>query len=357
MERVSGGFMLRGSTVLATAMLFLLAAPLASACLDTEPQRIWENQAPPAAEGLSPDKDGSIRTTVDIAFIGQQTARFMLWRAMLGENLTEAQIKDEIDRAMIENGSNPDWPSFDTIVASGPNGAIPHGDPENNGAGPRQVAPGDVVVVDLGSRHNDWVSDITRTYVLGEPNETVLDAYMTVYEAQNLTFPIIEAGTQAWTLDNLAREYIKSKGYGEYFIHSLGHGFGVCVHERPLISSGTDDPLFGLTWNQDVLTNIDAITIEPGIYIPEMEFGIRIEDDFLVDNGGSEFLSEMIPRDADWFIILEGDYDPVEEGVPWLEVEDDSSVMDDEKSLPWFGAPLQMLMPIALAAILLRRNE
>jgi len=341
---------------IAWMMLALLLLPQASACLDTEPQRIWENQAPPAAEGLSPDKDGAIRETVDIAGIGQHTARFMLWRAMMGENLSEAQIKEEIDRAMIENGSNPDWPSFDTIVASGPNGAIPHGDPENHGAGPRIVTAGDVVVVDLGARVDDWVSDITRTYVLGEPTETELDAYMTVYEAQNLTFPIIEAGTQAWTLDNLAREHIKSKGYGEYFIHSLGHGFGVCVHERPLLSSGADDPLFGMTYNQDFLTNIDAITIEPGIYITELEFGIRIEDDFLVNNGGSEFLSENIPRDADWFIISEDDYDALEEGVPWL-AQDADDENPENKSMPWYGAPLEMLMAISLAAILLRRKE
>jgi len=158
-------------------------------------------------------------------------------------------------------------------------------------------------------------------------------------------------------LDNLAREYIKSKGYGEYFIHSLGHGFGVCVHERPLLSSGVDDPLFGLTYNQDFLTNIDAITIEPGIYIPEMEFGIRIEDDFLVNNGGHEFVSEIIPRDAEWFIILEGDYDPVEMGVPWIEVSSGEGEEDESNSIPWFGAPLEMLLTIGLAAVLLRRQD
>jgi len=344
------------SALVCSLLVGLLLLPQASACLDTEPQRIWENQAPPAAEGLSPNKDAAIRETVEISKIGQETARFMLWRAMMGENLSEAQIKDEIDRAMIDNGSNPDWPSFDTIVASGPNGAIPHGDPDNNGAGPRIVGPGDVVVVDLGARVDDWVSDITRTYVLGEPTETELDAYMTVYEAQNLTFPIIEAGTQAWTLDNLARQYIESKGYGEYFTHSLGHGFGVCVHERPLLSSGADDPLFGMTYNQDFLTNIDAVTIEPGIYIEDLEFGIRIEDDFLVNNGGAEFVSETIPRDAEWFIIKEGDYDPVETGVPWIKVGGEEPDMD-EKTMPWFGAPLEMILTLGLAAIILRRLE
>ena len=102
------------STLLCGLLVGILLLPQASACLDTEPQRIWDNQAPPAAEGLSPNKDGAIRETVEISKIGQETARFMLWRAMMGENLSEAQIRDEIDRAMIENGSNPGWPSFDT---------------------------------------------------------------------------------------------------------------------------------------------------------------------------------------------------------------------------------------------------
>jgi Xaa-Pro aminopeptidase len=125
----------------------------------------------------------------------------------------------------VENGSNPLWPSFSTIVASGANGAIPHGDPENDGAGPKQVLPGDVVVIDLGGRVNDWVSDVTRSYVIGgTTNATVLKAYMAVHDAQNLTFPLIEAGTPAWALDDIARTHIEEQGFGDEFIHSLGHG-------------------------------------------------------------------------------------------------------------------------------------
>ncbi|MGB1461989.1 MAG: M24 family metallopeptidase, partial [Candidatus Poseidoniaceae archaeon] len=158
-------------------LLMLLLAPAASAC-ETEVARLIDGEAP-SPEGLSPAKDAAIREATTIAEFGQETARWMLWRVLMGEEFTEAEIAEEIDRAMIRNGSNPIWPSFETIVASGPNGAIPHGDPEHHGAGPRIVQPGDVVVVDLGARVQDWVSDVTRTYVIGgTDNETIIKAYM-----------------------------------------------------------------------------------------------------------------------------------------------------------------------------------
>ena len=164
---------------LVVGVLALLLMPAAAAC-ETEVARLIEGE-PPAPEGLSPAKDNAIRETTTIAEIGQAHARWMLWRVLMGEEFTEAEIRDDIDRVMVENGSNPDWPSFGTIVASGPNGAIPHGDPENEGAGPRIVQPGDVVVVDLGARVDDWVSDVTRTYVIGgTDNQTIIDAYLSL---------------------------------------------------------------------------------------------------------------------------------------------------------------------------------
>ena len=301
--------MVSGSIRMALVILvtsLLIVTPSVMAC-ETEVANALEGRFP-SPTGISPDKDDSIRESVRLAGIGQETARFMLWRVLMGEEFTEAEIAQEIDRAMIDNGSNPNWYSFDTIVASGANGAIPHGDPENNGAGPKLVEVGDVVVVDLGARVNDWVSDITRSYSVGPTdNETIIEVYMAVYDAQNLTFPVIEAGTPAWLPDDIARTHIEEQGYGEYFIHSLGHGFGICVHEPPLLSGGTDDPLFGMSYNQQPLMVYDAITVEPGIYLDGW-FGVRIEDDFLVNQEGHEFLSEDLPRDLDWFMIEEDDY-------------------------------------------------
>ena len=299
---------MRGVALLLVGLM--LCAPVASAC-ETEAANALLGKFP-SPTGISADKDESIRESVRLASIGQETARYMLWRVLMGETFTELEIAQEIDRSMEDNGSNPEWKSFDTIVASGANGAIPHGDPENNGAGPKIVEIGDVVVVDLGARVNDWVSDVTRSYVVGPTtNETIIEVYMAVYDAQNLTFPVLEAGTPAWLPDDIARTHIEDQGYGDNFIHSLGHGFGVCVHEPPLLSSGTDDPLFGLSYNQQPLAVWDALTVEPGIYLDGW-FGVRIEDDFLINQEGHEFLTAELPRDLDWFIIEEGDYEALE---------------------------------------------
>ena len=330
-----------GRPVLLAGVLVLLvcSAPTAAAC-ETEVANALEGKFP-SPTGISPDKDNSIREAVRLASIGQHVGREMLWQVLMGANLTERQVADEIDRAMIENGSNPQWPSFSTIVASGANGAIPHGDPENDGAGPKQVMMGDVVVIDLGGRVNDWVSDVTRTYVIGgTTNATVLKAYMAVHDAQNLTFPLIEAGTPAWALDDIARTHIEEQGFGEHFIHSLGHGFGVCVHEPPLLSGGTDDPLFGLSYNQQPLAPYDAITIEPGIYLDGW-FGIRIEDDFLVNQESHEFLTADLPRDLDWFMIQRDDYDPSMAFTP-------PETEEEARALP---SPLGMLEIVGLVGL------
>lgn len=325
------------------ALLLVAAVPTSTAC-ETEIGRI------PSPTGISPNKDDSIRETVRISKVGQETARYMLWEVLMGANYTEKEIAEAIDASMIAEGSNPNWNSFDTIVASGANGAIPHGDPDNNGAGPKQVMPGDVVVVDLGARVNDWVSDITRTYVVGETeNFTIIDSYMAVYDAQNLTFPVIESGTPAWVPDDIARSHITERGYGDLFIHSLGHGFGVCVHEPPLLSSGADDPLFGLKYNQQPLMVWDAVTIEPGIY-HDGWFGIRIEDDFLVNGDGHEFLSADIPRDLDWFMIRPGDYSNVSE-----EPQDEGTSQGG--ALPAVGLVETLMLTAVVAALSPRRTD
>jgi len=214
------------------------------------------------------------------------------------------------------------------------------------------VQIGDVVVVDLGARVNDWVSDVTRSYVVGgTTNETIIKAYMAVYDAQNLTFPLIEAGTPAWALDDIARTHIEEQGFGENFIHSLGHGFGVCVHEPPLLSGGTDDPLFGLSYNQQPLAPYDAITIEPGIYLDGW-FGIRIEDDFLVNQEDHEFMTADLPRDLDWFMIEPDAYDismafnpPVEESI------------DSNQFLPVPLGLVEILCLVGLAGLRQDRTE
>ena len=333
---------------IAYMFVLILLSPMAIAC-ETEVERALNGWFP-SPTGISPDKDESIRETNRIASIGQDVARFQLWRVLNGVELTERQIADEIDRSMIENGSNPNWPSFETIVASGSNGAIPHGDPENRGAGPKIVEIGDVVVVDLGARVNDWVSDVTRTYIVGgTTNETIISSYMAVYDAQNLTFPVIEAGTPAWVPDDIARTHITEQGYGDLFIHSLGHGFGVCVHEPPLLSSGSSDPLFGLSYNEQPLMVYDAITVEPGIY-HDGWFGIRIEDDFLVNADGHEFLTADLPRDLEWAMITFEDY--TDESVKKVGGDE-----DDSSFLPYPAGIVEIVVLSAIVVAIRREEE
>ncbi|MGY8729142.1 MAG: M24 family metallopeptidase [Candidatus Poseidoniales archaeon] len=343
---------MRGVAVLLIGLL--LCTPLVSAC-ETEAANALIGKFP-SPTGISPDKDDSLRETARLAGIGHETARHMLWRVLMGETFTELEIALEIDRSMEDNGSNAEWKSFDTIVASAENGAIPHGDPENNGAGPKIVEVGDVVVVDLGARVNDWVSDVTRTYIVGPTtNETIIEVYMAVYDAQNLTFPVIEAGTPAWLPDDIARTHIEDQGYGEYFIHSLGHGFGICVHEPPLLSSGTDDPLFGLSYNEQLLAVWDAVTVEPGIYLDGW-FGVRIEDDFLVNQEGHEFLTADLPRDLDWFMIEKDDYEALEWHNENSEDEDAGGISEILPA-PVNGIESIMLLTLVAAALGRSRDE
>ena len=151
-------------------------------------------------------------------------------------------------------------------------------------------------------------------------------------------------------LDGGSQQIGRSVVFGEGPV-SLGHGFGVCVHEPPLLSSGYDEPLFGLTFNNEPLLPTDAITIEPGIYLDGW-FGIRIEDDFLVDADGHEFLTSDLRRDLEYAMIMMEDYDPL----PWH----DPMAGDEESAdriLPLPIGIIDVLMMAAVAALLARRNS
>ena len=151
--------------------------------------------------------------------------------------------------------------SFDTIVGSGENGALCHAIP-----GERHLQNGDLVVLDFGSKVNGYCSDMTRTIAMGKPCDKLIQIYDIVREAQQRALNALKPGITGKELDAVARDYIASKGYGECFGHSLGHGFGLEVHEAPnasTVSTYTLEP--GMT-----------ITVEPGIYIEGLG-GVRIE--------------------------------------------------------------------------------
>ncbi|MDK2870349.1 MAG: Xaa-Pro dipeptidase [Pyrococcus sp.] len=190
------------------------------------------------------------------------------------EGKREREVAAKVEYLMKMNGAEK--PAFDTIIASGHRSALPHGV-----ASDKRIEKGDLVVIDLGALYNHYNSDITRTIVVGSPNEKQREIYEVVLEAQKRAVKAAKPGMTAKELDSIAREIIKEYGYGDYFIHSLGHGVGLEIHEWPRISQ----------YDETVLKEGMVITIEPGIYIPKLG-GVRIEDTVLITENGAKRLTK-----------------------------------------------------------------
>jgi len=152
------------------------------------------------------------------------------------------------------------------IIAGGPNGALPHAQVSN-----RKFANGDLIVVDLTLRYKGYVSDATRTFGLRKISDNAKQVYEIVKESQKLGLRSVKPNASCKLIDDACREYIKKQNYDQFFIHSTGHGIGLEVHELPIISQKSTTKL-----KQNM-----AITVEPGIYIPN-KFGVRIEDSLIV---------------------------------------------------------------------------
>ena len=182
--------------------------------------------------------------------------------------LTEQQIRVELETYMLTHGA--DAISFDSIIASGPNGANPHAQP-----GERRVQKGDMIVMDYGAGYPDYHADMTRTVVLGEPSEEQRKVYDIVRLANETCAAAIKPGIRGKEIQDLAVKVISDAGYGDYFKHGLGHGVGLQIHERPNFSRGYDKPCpLG-----------SVVTDEPGIYLPG-KFGIRVEDTGVITEDG-----------------------------------------------------------------------
>ncbi len=187
---------------------------------------------------------------------------------------TEREVAWRMEKAMRELGA--DSISFDTIVAAGPNGAMPHHRPSE-----RPIAAGEPVVIDMGARVGGYCSDITRTVCIGEQDETFRKVYDIVLGAQLTAIATVRAGMTAGDADDLSRKVIAEAGYGENFGHSLGHGVGLVVHEYPRVGPKSDN----------VLEEGMVFTVEPGIYLSGWG-GVRIEDVVLLEKEGARVLSK-----------------------------------------------------------------
>ena len=191
----------------------------------------------------------------------------------LKEGMTEKEVASLVVYEMMKNGA--DDPSFSTIVGFGENSSQPHYSP-----GERKLKKGDIVLIDYGAIYNGYCSDVTRTVCFGRATPEMKEVYEIVYRAQKESMSLIKEGANGKDIDLRAREIIDSTKYKGLFIHGLGHGIGLEVHDHGALSSRSDFPL---------KENM-AVTDEPGIYI-QGKFGVRIEDDVLVKKNGFEKLS------------------------------------------------------------------
>jgi Xaa-Pro aminopeptidase len=184
--------------------------------------------------------------------------------------LTELEVANHLEFTMRDLGAQ--GLAFSSIVASGPNSAKPHAVPST-----RQLSNGDFVVLDFGARYLDYCADMTRTICIGKPSAKQLDIYQSVLEAHNQVKDAIKDGVTGAEMHNLAVSVLAERGYEKEFIHSLGHGVGIEVHELPVLSPN----------NQNALRSGNVVTDEPGVYLQGVG-GVRIEDTGLVTTDGLE---------------------------------------------------------------------
>jgi Xaa-Pro dipeptidase len=192
---------------------------------------------------------------------------------MIRPGVKEKEVAAEVEYAMRKKGS--DGTSFDTIIASGPHSAFPHGS-----CSTRTVRGGDLVVVDLGATCSFYRSDMTRTFTAGKPDEKQRKIYETVKQAHQKALETIKPNASAAEVDAAARRVIEEAGFGEFFVHNLGHGVGLEIHEAPVLSPDS----------KDTLAAGNVVTDEPGIYLPGYG-GVRIEDTVLITQAGAEKLT------------------------------------------------------------------
>ena len=192
---------------------------------------------------------------------------------MIEPGVRELDIATELAYTMRKKGAQKE--AFESIVVSGERSSLPHGKPSE-----KKISEGELITIDAGANYQNYNSDITRTIVLGEENEKQKEIFSIILEAQEETLKSLKPGLKCSEVDSIARNLIEKKGYGKYFGHSLGHGVGLDIHELPRVSFN----------DETVLLPGMVITIEPGIYLPEIG-GVRIEDTVLITEEGYEILT------------------------------------------------------------------
>ena len=188
---------------------------------------------------------------------------------------TEGEIAAQLDFNMRKLGAS--GPSFETIVAAGPHGSLPHYRP-----GSTRIKPDQAVLIDWGALVDGYCSDLTRVVFTGRIPPKISEIYQVVLRAQVEAISAVRPGRTCKSVDQAARGVIEKAGYGEQFVHGLGHGIGRQIHEAPSVSRTSEDRLrVGM-----------VVTVEPGIYLPGVG-GVRIEDDVVVTADGQTKLTSL----------------------------------------------------------------
>lgn len=227
-----------------------------------------------AVESLRAVKDAQeIHRIAEAAKLADAALRQIMERGLAGR--TEREVAAALERAMEDLGAKR--PSFDSIVAAGPHGALPHAQPRDV-----EIGRGELVVIDWGAELDGYCSDCTRTLATGDLPDATLEVYDLVRQAELAGLDAVTAGTGGREADTAAREVIAGAGHGEHFGHGLGHGVGLDIHEAPRLSQRSDS----------VLASGNVVTVEPGVYLPG-EFGVRIEDLVVVTDTACTILTSV----------------------------------------------------------------
>jgi Xaa-Pro aminopeptidase len=197
----------------------------------------------------------------------------MLRRGLTGR--TERAVALDLEDEMRHRGAEA--PSFPSIIAAGPHGALPHAEPRDV-----EIEAGTLVVIDWGAIVDGYCSDCTRTVATGELEDEAVEVYALVQRAQQAGLDAVRAGPSGREVDAAARTLIEEAGHGEAFGHGLGHGVGLEVHEAPRLAKS----------DESALQAGNVVTVEPGVYLPG-RFGVRIEDLVVVTEDGAEVLSSV----------------------------------------------------------------
>jgi Xaa-Pro aminopeptidase len=195
---------------------------------------------------------------------------------------TEREVALAIDGRLMAAGF--ERAAFETIVAGGPNAALPHAHP-----GERRLGENELVVLDFGGVYRSYCSDLTRTVVVGTASARAREVHAAVLEAHDCAIQSAAAGRSRFAIDAAARDVLKAHGLGEAFGHGTGHGLGIDIHEDPKITRRTGD---SAAVDDELVDAGMVFTIEPGAYLPGWG-GVRIEDDVLVTQHGVEVLTRV----------------------------------------------------------------